>query len=272
MNYFRCPICRLPLQQNSQGVACSERHQFDRAKEGYLNLLPVHHKHSREPGDASIQLQARRHFLQAGYFAPLQQQLCESIPQGLESLLDLGCGEGFFTLAMAQHFNSTQVLGVDIAKTGVRMAARKSQQQKADVAYAVASSYALPLVDHSMDAITRIYAPSKDEELVRVLKPDGLLLFVVPGEQHLLTLRQQLYQQVRAHEPPQTPMGFRLGKKYKVCETLNVNAGEDSRALLEMTPFAWRMDSPLKQSITDQGIRDHMHFEFYLYHRHDQEA
>lgn len=265
MDYFRCPLCALPLQQNSQGVACDNRHQFDRAKEGYLNLLPVQHKHSKEPGDAKLQLQARRHFLQAGYFAPLQQVLCHLIPSGSQRLLDIGCGEGFFTTAMAQHGCAAQVLGIDIAKSGVRMAARSAQQQKIGVTYAVASSYALPFLDHTMDAITRIYAPSKDEELVRVLKPGGVLLFVAPGEQHLMQMRTHIYQQVRAHEQPATPKGFRLLDKYQVCEKLEVNAGEDTRALLEMTPFAWRMNESLKQQSISQGLNDWMHFEFYLY-------
>jgi 23S rRNA (guanine745-N1)-methyltransferase len=267
MDYFRCPLCALPLRQNSQGVACDNLHQFDRAKEGYLNLLPVQHKHSKEPGDAKLQLQARRHFLQAGYFAPLQQVLCHLIPSGCQRLLDIGCGEGFFTTAIAHHGCAAQVLGIDIAKSGVRMAARSAQQQSLDIGYAVASSHALPFMDQSMDVITRIYAPSKDEELVRVLKPQGLLLLVVPGERHLLNVRTQIYQQVRPHEQPATPKGFRLLDKYQVCEKLEVNAGEDARALLEMTPFAWHMNESLKQESMNQGLNDWMHFEFYLYTR-----
>ena len=79
MKELICPLCSLSLVGNSQGLACNNRHQFDRAKEGYFNLLPVHHKNSREPGDAKEQLMARRAFLSAGYFLPLVDALKENI-------------------------------------------------------------------------------------------------------------------------------------------------------------------------------------------------
>lgn len=265
MSCFRCPICALPLHVDAKGASCSNRHQFDRAKEGYLNLLPVQSKHSKEPGDAKVQLQARRHFLQADYFAPLQRALVAQLPEQCETLLDIGCGEGFFTASMAQQRVGAHVFGIDIAKAGVRMAARAAQQQHLSIEYAVASSYALPFRDHTMDVVTRIYAPSKDEELVRVLKPQGLLIVVVPGQQHLLKLRETIYQQVRPHEAPVTPKGFRLVVKREVCESLRVSAGEDTRALLEMTPFAWRINAEKKQFHIAQGLDDSMHFEFYHY-------
>lgn len=45
------------------------------AKEGYVNLLPVQHKRSRDPGDSAEMMQARRAFLDAGHYQPLREQL-----------------------------------------------------------------------------------------------------------------------------------------------------------------------------------------------------
>src|SRR5690554_1311272 len=189
--HFICPLCRQPLATTTQGVACSNRHNFDRAKEGYLNLLPVQQKNSREPGDAKAQLRARRDFLTAGYFAPLTDQLCRLIPQDTQTLLDIGCGEGYFTHALQQHLStSADVYGIDIAREGVKLAAKKYQGS-----YAVASSFALPLADQSMQVITRIYAPDCDAELQRVLAPQGRVIIVAPAARHLLGLRQLIYHQ-----------------------------------------------------------------------------
>ncbi len=47
---------------------CAENHQFDCAKEGYVNLLPVQHKRSKDPGDNAEMMQARRQFLDAGHY------------------------------------------------------------------------------------------------------------------------------------------------------------------------------------------------------------
>lgn len=265
MSLFRCPLCSSPLVEDAQGVACANRHRFDRAKEGYLNLLPVQHKRSREPGDAREQLQARRAFLQAGYFAPLREQLLALLPASAQAVLDIGCGEGYFTSAMAGHLAHARVLGIDIAKEGVRLAARAAQQQGLAIDYAVASSYALPVQDQSIDVVTRIYAPSEAAELLRVLKPDGCLLLVAPGPEHLIRLRQQVYQQVRLHEPPSLPQGFILQEHQSLRLELTLAPGAHPQALLAMTPFAWRMPDPLKQQLAAEGLCDQAEFELFLY-------
>jgi 23S rRNA (guanine745-N1)-methyltransferase len=36
---LRCPICRLDLAAAAGALACRNRHSFDIAREGYVNLL-----------------------------------------------------------------------------------------------------------------------------------------------------------------------------------------------------------------------------------------
>ena len=57
-----CPICQAPLSAVENGVGCPANHRFDRARQGYLNLLPVQHKNSRDPGDNQAMVEARRRF------------------------------------------------------------------------------------------------------------------------------------------------------------------------------------------------------------------
>ena len=265
MKDLRCPLCQLPLLPNPQGLSCDNRHQFDRAKEGYFNLLPVQNKHSREPGDAKEQLQARRQFLQAGFFEPLKSKLQAVVPAGVQSLLDIGCGEGYFTRGFADVLPETQIYGIDIAKAGVRLAA-KSVQEKNRQLFVVASSFDLPVADHSIDVITRIYAPSKDAELWRVIKPGGLLIIVTPAENHLLGLRHRIYQKVRMHQQPPMPEGFDLFDQYRVTGSLQINMPELCAALLSMTPFAWRLPVALRNEIIAGGITDEADFMITLYH------
>lgn len=266
MKDLRCPLCTLALQLNSHGLACENRHQFDRAREGYFNLLPVHHKNSREPGDAKEQLQARRQFLQAGFFDPLKKRLQALIPTSTQTLLDIGCGEGYFTHAFAQVLPNAQVYGVDIAKAGVRLAAKSAQDKSRNI-FAVASSFDLPFADHSMDVVTRIYAPSKDAELWRVIKPGGLLVIVAPAENHLLGLRQRIYAQVRAHEAPPIPAGFVLMTQERITVELTVTDATQCQALLSMTPFAWRLSESLRAQIGAEGLVDTLDFGIHIYQR-----
>lgn len=266
MKDLRCPLCRHPLLQNSQGLACANRHQFDRAKEGYFNLLPVQNKHSREPGDAKEQLQARRQFLQAGFFAPLKERLQTLLPATTSTLLDIGCGEGYFTTGFSEAFPTTQVYGIDIAKAGVRLAA-KTAKDRAGLVYCVASSFDLPFADESIDLITRIYAPSKDAELWRVIKPGGTLVIVTPGENHLMGLRSRIYKEVRSHPMPVVPEGFALQMHHRVEGELRVAERGLCAALLAMTPFAWRLAPELQEALLAGELRDRMDFMISFYNK-----
>ncbi len=69
------------------------------AKEGYVNLLPVQHKRSRDPGDSAEMMQARRAFLDAGHYQPLRDAIVaqpqERLDEKATAVLDIGCGEGY---------------------------------------------------------------------------------------------------------------------------------------------------------------------------------
>lgn len=98
---FSCPLCHQPLSREKNSYICPQRHQFDMAKEGYVNLLPVQHKRSRDPGDSAEMIQARRAFLDAGHYQPLRDaivaQLRERLDEKATAVLDIGCGEGYYT-------------------------------------------------------------------------------------------------------------------------------------------------------------------------------
>jgi len=264
MNALICPLCYQSLVENPKGIACVNRHQFDRSKEGYFNLLPVHYKNSREPGDAKEQLISRRRFLNAGYFSPLALELKKIISERTTSVLDVGCGEGYFTRLFHEHCGDAQIYGIDISKSGVRLAAKGCSPKEH---YVVASSHQLPIADESMDLITRIYAPSKDDELYRVLRPTGKLVIVTPGEHHLLSLRKKIYNFVNPHPKPMAPRGFVAEEEFSFNFPLEIPPGELTEAFLRMTPFSWKLDSELRESLVRQGHSDHAEFQLGIYKR-----
>lgn len=168
---FSCPLCHQPLSREKNSYICPQRHQFDMAKEGYVNLLPVQHKRSRDPGDSAEMIQARRAFLDAGHYQPLRDaivaQLRERLDEKATAVLDIGCGEGYYTHAFADVLPEITTFGLDVSKVAIKAAAKRYPQ----VTLCVASSHRLPFSDTSMDAIIRIYAPCKAEEFARVVKP-----------------------------------------------------------------------------------------------------
>ncbi len=173
---YQCPLCQHPLTHRSGSYSCENHHQFDLAKEGYINLLPVQFKRSKEPGDSKEMMQARQAFLDNHHYRPMRDQVIAAFEQHLpaqaEQVLDIGCGEGYYTGALAESLAARQVTvyGLDVAKVAVRYGAKRYPQ----VSFSVASSQRLPFEDNSLDGVLRIYAPCNPDELTRVVKPAAL--------------------------------------------------------------------------------------------------
>jgi 23S rRNA (guanine745-N1)-methyltransferase len=226
---------------------CQNNHHFDLAKEGYLNLLPVQHKHSGNPGDNKLMMQARREFLEAGYYEPLSNAITMMIATSHpQHLLDLGCGEGYYSRKIEDRCSDTLMLhGLDIAKFAVAAAAKK--QPKAQ--FIVASSNRLPYADQYFDFVLRVFAPSNHLELMRILKANGLLLTVTPGPRHLWQLKEFIYTEVQEHSLESVvPLGFDCIDTQRISYKINPNP-EHRLALLQMTPFAWRANESTQHDI-----------------------
>ncbi len=242
-----CPVCQLPLETGDSTWRCTNKHSFDCAREGYVNLLPVNRKRSREPGDSPEMLQARRRFLEAGHYLPVVEAIVALLPYTPgRQLLDIGCGEGYYTRGLQSAGWPAQALaGVDIAKAGVRMAA-KSQP---GVQFAVASSVELPLAQDSVDHLLRVFAPAADGEMHRVLNPGGSLLDVSPGPEHLWPLKEALYDEPRRHPPPKPVEGFVPEVEMRCCFPFKLRGREAIADFLKMTPFAWKGNSDVRREL-----------------------
>ncbi|WP_340121972.1 23S rRNA (guanine(745)-N(1))-methyltransferase [Methylobacter svalbardensis] len=253
---YLCPLCGapLPLKPSTKSYICENNHHFDLAKEGYLNLLPVQHKRSGEPGDSKQMMQARREFLEAGYYEPMAKTVAMMLKASQPThLLDLGCGEGYYSRKIEAHCSNLMMLhGVDIAKFAIRAAAQKQPNAR----FIVASSNRLPYADQYFDFVLRVFAPSNDDELRRILKPSGLLLTVTPGPRHLWQLKELIYAEVREHALENVvPQGFERIDTQRVSYKISP-IPQQRIALLQMTPFAWRANESAQQAIKDADQLD----------------
>jgi len=244
---WQCPVCQLPLEPGDSAWRCANRHSFDCAREGYVNLLPVNRKRSREPGDSAEMLQARRRFLEAGHYRPLLDAIVALLPYVPgRQLLDIGCGEGYYTRGLqAAGWPAQALAGVDIAKAGVRMAAKSLP----GVQFVVAGSYGLPLARDSVDHLLRVFAPAADAEMRRVLNPGGSLLDVSPGPEHLWPLKEALYDEPRHHPPPKPVEGFTPDVEMRCCFPFTLRGRKAIADFLKMTPFAWKGNSDVRREL-----------------------
>jgi len=223
------------------------------AKEGYLNLLPVQHKKSKEPGDSRAMMRSRRNFLEAEFYLPMAKAIAAIINQHRTEtspmhILDMGCGEGYYSRQIEAYCDNSETLdlhGIDIAKNAIFAAAKK----QANARFIVASNKRLPYADNYFDLLLRVYAPSNDEEIKRILKPEGLLLIVTPGPRHLWQLKQFIYKEVKEHTiTVDLPEGFEQIDTQRLSYTIKPDQ-INRMALLQMTPFAWRAKADIQTKI-----------------------
>jgi 23S rRNA (guanine745-N1)-methyltransferase len=231
-----------------QNLCCRAGHSFDRAKEGYWHLLPVQEMRSKVPGDSKEMVAARRAFLTAGYYRAFGEALgalvCEAgrpaAPGRPLHVLDAGCGEGWYDRAVDDACEKQAILlhlaGFDIAKPAVRLAAKALPTAR----YAVASSFRQPVESGWADVLLNIFSPFAREEFLRVLRPGGLLVYAVPGPQHLFGMKQALYE--HPYENPVREIayeGFRAVGERDAEDTITVPQ-KMLEALFSMTPYYWK--------------------------------
>ena len=251
-----CPICREALHLDGKRWQCANQHSYDQAKQGYVNLHVVQHKHSKNPGDTPDAVAARRRFLSSGAYQSLQQAvsvLLQSI--SAKSVLDIGCGEGYYTQAMADVV--PQVVAVDIAKSAVQTAAKQSQQSKENnkaqnITWVVGTGAVLPVLDQSMNVCSSLFSPLPKMEMLRVLKEQGYLIIVTPAPQHLFAMREALFDEVKAHEPDkflaQMSPEFSLVSQQIITTDLNLDQ-QQLKDLIAMTPYAWKAKADKRQAL-----------------------
>ncbi|MGS0535510.1 23S rRNA (guanine(745)-N(1))-methyltransferase [Pseudoalteromonas sp. SaAl2] len=257
---YQCPLCQTALQLSEKSLRCVNNHTFDYAKEGYVNLLPVQNKNSKQPGDNLDMVQARRAFLSTGHYQFLQQAIAKLVAEQVpKSVIDLGCGEGFYTHAIAKECPD-KVYGVDISKSAIKYAAKRYENCQ----FSVASISQAPFSDSQADVLVSIFAPLFEHELARLLGQNGSLIVASPGPWHLKELKQKIYREVNAHTPIDVPRGFALTQQDLIEQQVKLGF-EDVKNLITMTPFAWKFRPEHWQKLEQQGEHT-VTLSFYVSH------
>lgn len=242
-NHLICPIDKQPLQLNERTWRCENGHSFDVAKQGYVNLLPVQNKRSKDPGDSKAMVQARREYLNKGYYQSLAQALADTVlAQGAQAILDAGCGEGYYLRYLVEQAEQKEtelsVAALDISKWAVQAAAKQDKR----LSWMVASNNAIPLADKSIDTILCVFGFPVEAEFERVLKPGGRLVMVDPAPEHLIELKRIIYPEIKSKSEklPVSETRWKLCSEERVNFPVNLPDTETVHALLTMTPHFYR--------------------------------
>lgn len=229
---IKCPICNEELVKIDNLYRCLNRHSYDIAKEGYVNLLKK--QGGKEFGDSIDMVKARRQFFLKDYYKPLKEKLTSLIQQyNPETLIDLGSGEGYYTNYFKDNCE-IDIVGIDISKEAVRIAAKQNK----DVTYIVGSVQDIPLFDKSVDMVINSFTPIDLEEVLRVLKRKGIFITTKVGKNHLLELKQSLYDEVYLNDnKPIEDERLKLLESINVTFKIHLDSNEDINNLFMMTPY-----------------------------------
>lgn len=239
MNYFLCPVCGKKLEEREKGAVCENGHSFDKAKSGYINLLP-NNLPAGNHGDNKLMVRARHEFLEKGYYQPLRDELCSAVEKYAPSsplIIDAGCGEGWYTKGICERLTQAELMAVDISKDACKIAAKRDGKIKC----AAASVFHLPIEDSCADVLISVFSPLCESEFHRVLKKGGCFIYVIPAENHLWELKKAVYDKPYKNEvKPYETEGFAFAEKFSVDGVMEMKSHEDVQKLFMMTPYYYK--------------------------------
>ena len=277
MSLLCCPKCREKLEIKENTYVCENGHSFDKARQGYVNLLLPNKRHSVAPGDTREMIMSRRAFLESGKYDIFSDELNKIIAQLLDdsqkiSIVDCGCGEGYYDGRLCEYLDKLKInyelSGLDISKEAVKAAAGKYKQ----ITFAVASNFDLPVKDNSADFALVIFSPMVESEFYRVLKTGGYLIYAVPGVRHLMGLKEAVYDEPYENTEKDTQyQGFEFVGRYPVSGKITVSV-EDAVDLFKMTPYYYKTElSAIDKIRLKEQIETEIQFDFLIYRKEEAE-
>ncbi len=245
LDMLRCPICGAAMEvrvDSGASLVCSGArvHCYDFARGGYVNLSAPG---KSAGGDSKEAVHSRSAFLDLGYYATVAEALAELCAQYVPSkgtVIDAGCGEGYYSAFLARKDFS--VFGADLSKFAVDSASKRLSREQLDNSFfATSSVFELPINDKSADAVINVFAPCAESEFSRVLKTDGILLVAWAGERHLWGLKNAIYDTTRENtERADLPQSMIKVCDRRISYTIDIDGNDGIMNLFSMTPYYWR--------------------------------
>ena len=244
---LRCPSCGAELSPADGALRCPRRHSFDLARHGYVGLLTGARATS---GDDGPMARARRDFLAAGRYAPVRDAVADlaavadlsgrSDGSGPATVVDVGCGTGYYLAGVLDALPDAVGLGLDTSAHALRVAA-KAHERAAAATWDVFRPF--PIASEQVDVVLDVFAPRNPAEFHRVLRPGGVLVVVRPFGGHLAELRSRVTQMVTVDPDKERRLHQALDPYFEPARTVEVEyttplTPQEAVDLVLMTPSA----------------------------------
>ena len=241
---FACPICQENLTLVESSLKCNNRHSFDLAKFGYVNLAPQIKQSANYDKE---NFQNRQQILEAGFYQAILDAVSDLLASSKTTkiILDIACGEGFYSRKLQERHPDKTLYAFDISKDSVQIAANSEPNWA--VNWFVGDLARLPIKDASMDILLDIFSPANYGEFRRVLFKDGILIKVIPTKNHLKEIRQKVQDQLTNKDYSNQDIKNHFQNNFTILSSKTASltkpiTTEQLQALLSMTPLLFHID------------------------------
>lgn len=257
---MQCPKCGEGFLLTENRLQCANGHCYDLSSKGYVNLAPQHDQ-SREKYDAAL-FESRSRIFEGGFYAPLWNAIAGLLRADYGerpfTLADIGCGEGYYTRMAATAFPGCCAFGIDLSRDGIQRAARFR-----NACWLVGDLKQLPLRDQSMDVLLDVLTPADYASFRRVLKPEGFLLKVIPGNDYLREIRALVKDSLRNQDYDNGRVLEHLARHGTILEKTSIRhtfplSAEQSADFLRMTPMTFSLPAEALAGLVLKEITIHM--------------
>jgi 23S rRNA (guanine745-N1)-methyltransferase len=248
---LQCTICHSEMTvMDSKSLVCENGHSFDLAKQGYVNMLQ---KQVSTMYDHALFDARKRIIHDYKFYDKVHQKISKIIDEALQEgglVFDAGSGEGTHLYAIFNQLDQDYIhgLGLDISKDGIVMAAKNYSDQN----WLVGDLTQTPFKEHSLDIILSFLSPANYSEFKRIMKPNGLLIKIIPGSHYLKEIRKHLSDEDKEYENTDTVNLMKNKVDVISEERVTYEREVDEKILrdiLTMTPLTWHISESQIESI-----------------------
>lgn len=279
MDFLKCPVCDKQLIKCDTSYKCINNHSYDISKKGYVNMLLANQKHSINPGDNKEMILSRVRFLNLNYYHILRKTILDLIlkynTKNEINFCDLACGEGYYTNYLHDELKKTKdinTVGVDISKYAIIEACKKKNAMHLDnIDYFIGNLNYLPFLDDSFTFMLNCFALIDVKEFYRVLKQDGFFIRVLPDKDHLLNLKEILYEDVILNEMKEKELnGFTLVDEVHIKDDIFLKNSNEIYDLFTMTPYYYKSSKKsIEKLLKLKDLKTRISFVLLVYQKKD---
>lgn len=274
-----CPLCKEPLKRVDNAFKCVNRHSYDISRKGFVNLLLPNQHHSDHSGDEKEMILARVRFLNSGKYDVLRNLIKDTLEKFLVMnnsseavILDAGCGDGYYTTyyhkELSQNYDIS-TYGVDLSKQAINESSIRCRKEHLDnLLFVIGNMNYLTIEDESVDFIINSFAKIDENEFLRVLKKGKYFFRILPNEEHLLGLKQVLYENVRLNEEKEKHLnGFNLIDEILTSDYISLNH-QEINDLFMMTPYYYKTSIEAKERLMNLNyLETKIGFKILIYQK-----